>query len=57
MGSIQEHKIRIKEHLEQINDAIDKGIEQRPVTIGFHCSSCSVELLQLYLHKINAINN
>ncbi|MBS3137201.1 hypothetical protein J4232_02090 [Candidatus Woesearchaeota archaeon] len=56
MGSIQEHKIRIKEHLEQINDAIDKGIEQRPVTIGFHCSSCSVELLQLYLHKINAIS-
>ena len=56
MGSIEEHKRRIKEHLELINDAIDKGIKQRPVTIGFHCSSCSVELLQVYLHKINAIS-
>lgn len=55
MGSIFEHKRRIKEHLEQIQDAIDKGIEQRPVTIGFHCSACSVEILELYLHKINLL--
>ena len=45
MGSIEEHKRRIKEHLELINDAIDKGIEQRPVTIGFHCNRRKIKRL------------
>lgn len=56
MTSDEEHLRKIKEHLEEIDDAIDVGIEKRPITIGFHCSSCAVEMLELYLHKINKIS-
>lgn len=55
MTSIEEHKKKIKEHLDEINDAIDEGIENKPITIGFHCSACSIQFLELYLHLINKI--
>jgi|SRR3989338_8512411 len=56
MGAINEHKRRIKEHLDEINDAIDFGMEKKPVTIGFHTSACASEILELYLHKMNLIS-
>ena len=56
MTPIEEHKKKIKEHLEEINDAIEDGIENKPITIGFHCSACSLQLLELYLHNINKIS-
>jgi len=55
MTSIEEHKKKIIEHLDEINDAIDQGIERKPVTIGFHCSACSIQFLELYLHIVNKI--
>lgn len=55
MTSIEEHKKKVKEHLEEISDAIDQGIEKKPITIGFHCSACSIQFLELYLHIINKI--
>ena len=55
MTSIEEHVKRIIEHLEEIEDAINQGIEKKPITIGFHCSACSIELLEIYLHIINVI--
>lgn len=55
MASIKDHTQRIREHLEEIDDAINQGIDKKPVTIGFHCSVCSIELLELYLHKTNKI--
>lgn len=55
MTSINEHKKKIQEHLEEINDAIEAGIEKKPVTIGFHCSACAIQFLELYLHKNNLI--
>src|SRR3990167_5451827 len=55
MTSIEEHKRKIKEHLDGIEDAIEEGIEKRPITIGFHCSACTIELLELYLHSLNKI--
>ena len=55
MSSIEEHKRKIKEHLEEIEDAIEEGIEKRPITIGFHCSACVIELLELYIHSLNKI--
>lgn len=57
MGSILEHKRRIKEHFDDIDDAIDKGIENKPIAIGFHTSACAVELLETYLHKKNLISS
>ena len=55
MTSVDEHKKKIKEHLEEIDDAVDSGIENKPVTIGFHCSSCALQFLEIYLHAINKI--
>lgn len=53
--SIEEHKRKIIEHLEELADAIEIGMDKRPATIGFHCSACSTELFEAYLHAINAI--
>lgn len=55
MTSIEEHENKIKEHLEEINDAIEQGIEKKPVTIGFHSSACAIQFLELYLHSTDKI--
>lgn len=55
MTSIDEHKKKIKEHFEEIDDAIEEGVEKKPITIGFHCSACSIQFLELYLHITNKI--
>ena len=56
MTSKEEHIRKIKEHLASIEDAINEGIENKPITIGFHCSACSIEMLELYLHSANKIS-
>jgi hypothetical protein len=55
MTSKENHLRKIREHLDEIKDAIDEGIENKPITIGFHCSACAIELLELFLHQINKI--
>jgi len=55
MTSIEEHKKKIKEHFEELEDAIMEGVEKKPVTIGFHCSACSIQFLEFYLHLTNKI--
>ena len=55
MTSTDEHIKKIKEHLDELEDAINEGIEKKPVTIGFNCSACSMQLLELYLHLTNKI--
>lgn len=56
MTSIEEHKKKIKEHLEEIDDAINAGAENKPVSIGFHCSACAIQFLELYLHSAKKIS-
>lgn len=55
MTSTEEHNKKIKEHSDEINDAIEQGIENKPITIGFHCSACALQYLELYLHSTNKI--
>lgn len=55
MTSIEEHKNKIREYLEEIEDAIDQGAEKKPATIGFHCSACALQLLEVYLRVTNKI--
>ncbi len=55
MTSVDEHKEKIKEHLEAIEEAVERGAEKRPVTIGFNCSACAIQLLEVYLHATNKI--
>jgi len=57
MTSVEEHKKKIREHLEEIEDAIKEGIEKKPVTIGFNCSACTLQFLELYLHLANKIGD
>lgn len=56
MTSLEEHKRKIREHLKELQDAIDEGIENKPITIGIHTSLCAVELLELFLHKKKLIS-
>ncbi len=55
MTSADEHIKKIKEHPDEIEDAINEGIEKKPITIGFNCSACSIQLLELFLHVENKI--
>lgn len=56
MSSLDVHQRKIAEHLKEIKDAIDEGLERKPVTIGLHTSLCAVQLLELYLHKKKLIS-
>jgi hypothetical protein len=56
MTSAEEHIKKIKEHLEEIDDAIEEGANNKPVTIGFNCSACAMQLLELYLHVVHKIS-
>ncbi len=55
MPSVSIHLQKIKEHSEEIEDAIKIGLERRPATIAFHASACSIEFLETYLHKLGKI--
>ncbi len=53
---IESHKKSIAESLDELAQAINIGLEKRQKTIGFHCSSAAVELLEIYLHTKNLID-
>lgn len=57
MSGISEHKKKIREHLDELQDAINIGIEKRPSTIGFHTVACAMEFLELYLHLAQLISS
>ena len=50
MSSITDHKKHIREHLDEIQEAINTGRDERPITIGFHTIICATEMLEMYLH-------
>lgn len=53
---IEDHLRNINESLESIEFSIDKGIENHQRNIGFNCSLAAVEMLEVYLHKLELIN-
>ena len=53
---IESHKMAIKESIETIRESIQKGLQNRQRTIGFHCSAASADLLEAYLHQKNLID-
>src|SRR3989344_8149900 len=57
MVTITIHKEHVKEHIQEINDAIAIGIEKRPATLGLHASACSISLIELYLHCLGKITS
>ena len=56
MTSMQLHKERIREHIQEINDAIAIGLEKRPATLGLHASACAISLVEAYLHALGKIS-
>lgn len=52
---IEEHENAYKEHLRNIERAIEEGIEENQRNIGFNVSQGSVELFAIYLHKLNLL--
>lgn len=50
------HRRAIRESIEEIEEAIKRGIEDRQRTIGFHCSVAAADMLELYLHGQNLID-
>ncbi len=56
MTSLEIHKQHIREHLQVIEEAIAVGLEQRCSTIALHTSAASIDLLEIYLHRLNKIS-
>ena len=50
------HRRAIRESLEEIEEAIKRGVTDRQRTIGFHCSVAAADMLELYLHEQNLID-
>ncbi len=53
--NIDAHRRALKESMEEIRQAVQKGIEKRQRTIGFHCSAAAVDMIEIYLHEENLI--
>ena len=56
MASIERHKEQIKEHMQEISDAIAIGLEKRPATLALHASACSISMIEAYLHVLGKIS-
>ena len=56
MTSVEQHKLQIKEHMQELTDAIAIGLENRPATLALHVSACSISLLEMYLHVLGKIS-
>ena len=54
---IEEHEKAYKEHLENLNKAIEEGIKENQRNIGYNLSQGSVELFAIYLHKLRVLQN
>ena len=52
---IEEHEKAYREHLKNIERAIEEGIEENQRNIAFNISQGSVELFSIYLHKLNLL--
>ena len=50
---LEEHEKAYKEHLNNLNRAIDEGIEENQRNIAYNISQGSAELLAIYLHKLS----
>lgn len=56
MASVQIHKEQIKEHIQEMNDAVAIGLEKRPATLALHASACSISMIEMYLHVLGKIS-
>ena len=48
---MDEHKKRLKEHLDAVEWAIKRGLRESQSTIGFHVPAALVEMVSIYLRQ------
>ncbi|HDD45842.1 MAG TPA: hypothetical protein ENG42_00045 [Candidatus Aenigmarchaeota archaeon] len=53
---IEEHVKNIRESLEEIEEAIELGLERRQRSLGFHVSVCATEIVEVMLHKLGLLS-
>lgn len=54
--NVDAHRRAIRESIEEIEEAVKRGVADRQRTIGFHCSVAAADMLELYLHMNNLID-
>ena len=54
--NMEAHRRAIRESVETLRECVQRGIESRQRTIGFHCSVAAADMLELYLHSKNLID-
>jgi hypothetical protein len=54
--NIEGHRRAVRESLEEIKEAVQKGVMERQRTIGFHCSVAAADMLEMFLHEQNLID-
>ncbi len=52
---VEEHEKAYKEHLKNLNRLIEEGVEENQRNISYNVSQGSVELMAIFLHKLNLI--
>jgi len=50
------HKKSLRESIDVIGECVRKGISERQKTIGFHCSSGAIDMMEMLLHKENLVS-
>lgn len=53
---LETHLENLKESIQEIEDAVSKGVEAKQMTIGFHSSSGAMNILEIILHENNLID-
>jgi hypothetical protein len=53
---IEAHLRNVKESIEAIEEAIEKGIENKQRTIGFKASAACADMFEILLHKKNLLS-
>ena len=54
---IEEHEKVYQEHINNLDRAIEEGIEENQRNIGYNISQGSVELFAIYLHKLRLLQD
>tara|TARA_Y100000310_G_scaffold280286_1_gene299906 strand:- start:6930 stop:7325 length:396 start_codon:yes stop_codon:yes gene_type:complete len=52
---LEQHEDALQEHLNQLDRGIEEGVIESQRNIAFNISQGSVELVAIYLHKLNLI--
>lgn len=52
----ESHKKSLRESIDVIEESIRKGVSERQKTVGFHCSSGAIDMLEMLLHKENLVS-